>query len=147
MQPLAMPNILPRLPLFAVGAAMSAALVIAAIGPAAFGGYTQPPPSAIVAERTLRFADRADHAVLVTENGQQVAVFEGEQGFIRGILRSFARTRRSEGVGAAQPFHLVAWADGRLTFDDPSTGVKLDLDAYGPDNAAVFATLLPKIAR
>ena len=70
-------------------------------------------------------------------------MFEGEQGFIRGILRSMARQRRGEGLSAAQPFHLVAWADGRITLDDPATGERIELEAFGPTNAAVFATLLP----
>ena len=132
-----------RVPQIAVVVAIMAALGAAVIGPAAGGGPTAPPPSTVVAERTLGFQDRADGAVVVTENGAQVAVFEGEQGFVRGILRSMARQRRGEGLASAQPFHLVAWADGRLTLDDVATGERLDLEAFGPTNAAVFASLLP----
>ena len=141
--PVPKPALFKRLPGLLVGCALLAALTIAIIGPAAVGGPTAPPPSSIVAQRTLNFLDRADGAVVVTENGKQVAVFEGEQGFIRGILRSMARQRRGEGLSAAQPFHLVAWADGRITLDDTATGERIELEAFGPTNAAVFSTLLP----
>lgn len=132
-----------RLPQIAVVVVLSAAFAAALIGPSAGGGSSVPPPSTVVAERTLGFQDGADGAVLVTENGTQVAVFQGEQGFIRGIMRSMARQRRGEGLASAKPFRLAAWADGRLTLDDLATGERLDLEAFGPTNAAVFATLLP----
>lgn len=132
-----------RLPQIAIVAAISAAVAAAVIGPAAGGGSSVPPPSTVVAERLLRFQDRADGAVVATENGAEVAVFQGEQGFVRGIMRSMARQRRGEGLASAQPFRLTAWADGRLTLDDVATGERLDLEAFGPSNAAVFATLLP----
>ncbi len=142
-RPRVMPRILRHLPQVLVIVAVGAALAVAITGPAAVGGPSTPPPSALVAERTLSFADRADGAVVVTENSHQVAVFEGEQGFIRGILRSMARQRRGDGLAASPPFRLAAWADGRITLDDLATGQRLDLEAFGPTNAAVFATLLP----
>lgn len=132
-----------RAPFILVVLAVAAALATAIVGPAAVGGKTAPPPSTVVAERTLGFHDRADGAVTVTEAGKQVAVFEGEQGFIRGILRSMARQRRGEGLTSAEPFRLTAWADGRMTLDDPATGERIELEAFGPTNAAVFASLLP----
>ena len=69
-------------------------------------------------------------------------VFEGENGFLRGTLRGLARTRRSEQVSPAVPFHLAQWPDGRLTLDDPATGRHIELLAFGADNAGVFARLL-----
>ena len=139
-------NVFPRLPLVAVGLVLAVTIAAAAIGPAA-GGRAEPPPSHVLAERTLSFNDRADGAVVVLENGAQVAVFEGEQGFLRGTLRGLARVRRGTDIPRSTPFHLAAWADGRLTLDDPATRQRIDLEAFGPTNAAVFATLLPVPAK
>lgn len=98
----------------------------------------------VTVERALRFADRADGAVVVTEPGRAapVAVITGQSGFLRGTLRGLARVRHQDGAGPEQPFRLAAWSDGRLTLDDPLTGGHVELSAFGPDNAAVFARLL-----
>jgi hypothetical protein len=37
---------------------------------------------------------------------------------------------------------VLAHPDGRLTLQDPATGRNLDLLAFGPTNAALFARLL-----
>jgi hypothetical protein len=34
------------------------------------------------------------------------------------------------------------WNDGRLTLDDPVSGRRLDLEAFGRDNAGAYAALL-----
>ena len=139
--------VFPRLPLLAVAAVLAIAIGAAAIGPSAGGGRADPPPSRMLAERTLSFQDRADGAVIAHEGATEVAVFEGEQGFLRGTLRGMARIRRGRDVSPEVPFHIAAWADGRLTLDDPATGQRIDLEAFGPTNAAVFARLLPGGAR
>lgn len=134
-------SLFPRLPMIAVFAAVAGALGLAAMGPAA-GGRSAPPSGAVLAERTLRFEDRADGAVIVREGPAQVAVFQGEQGFLRGALRGLARMRKMDGLDDAAPFRLVAWANGRLTLTDQATGQRIDLEAFGPTNAGVFAQLL-----
>ena len=102
------------------------------------------PAATAVQARDLLFYDRADGAVLVEApaDNHAVDVFTGEQGFLRGTLRGFARTRRLAGLGPDTPFHLARWSDGRLTIDDPATGQHVELLAFGPTNAAVFAPLL-----
>jgi putative photosynthetic complex assembly protein len=133
----------PRLPLLLVGGVLALALGIAVSGPGTVGGATEAPSAPLLAERTLAFVDRDDHAVAARENGRDVAVFEGEQGFLRGILRGLNRTRRGRDIPRDAPFHLAAYADGRLVLDDPATGVRLDLAAFGHTNEDVFAALLP----
>lgn len=105
-----------------------------------------PTAAQTVAARDVRIADRADGAVVVTDaaTGQEVhVVAPGSNSFIRGALRGLAFDRRKNHVGPEAPFHIALGTDGRLTFQDPSTGDVLDLDAYGADNAREFATLLP----
>jgi putative photosynthetic complex assembly protein len=139
----------PRAPLY--GAAV---LVCFALGVATFGRISglgaQRPISTPISERDLRFEDRADGAVVVYDarlhaidpNAPPIGVEIGQNGFLRGVLRGFARTRRADGVGPAAPFRLTAWADGRLTLEDPSTGRHSDLEAFGPANVPVFAQFL-----
>ena len=103
--------------------------------------------AATVAERHLRFEDAPDGSIRVLDVGSGTPVVvqtiaAGEGGFLRGALRALVRSRRSAGVGAEVPFHLVAHADGRLTLEDPATQQHLALESFGPTNAAVFAHLL-----
>ena len=117
-------------------------------------GAAQPVSKAISA-RYLSFSDRSDGAVMIYDagphgtapRGELIEAATGQNGFLRGTLRGFARTRRAEGVGAEAPFLLTAWEDGRLTLQDPSTERRADLEAFGPDNVAVFARLLVPPAR
>jgi putative photosynthetic complex assembly protein len=71
----------------------------------------------------------------------------GQNGFLRGTLRGFARIRRSDGVGAIPPMLLTGYADGRLVLADPSTGRLVELEAFGSSNEAVFARLLTMAPR
>lgn len=125
-------------------------LVGLALAGAVAGSLSGPRPveqtGSVVAARDLRFADRADGAVVVTDagTGQTVDVLEGEQGFIRATMRGLARARHSEGIGQTAPFRLQSWTDGRLTLDDAATGRHLELQAFGSLNVAVFARLLPQ---
>lgn len=104
--------------------------------------------AAVVAQRALHFEDQADGGVRVLEAlpGQPARPLQvidaGAGGFLRGALRALVRQRRAAGVGAEAPFVLTARADGRLTLVDPATSERVDLESFGPANAAVFAQLL-----
>ncbi len=134
---------LPRLPLVAAGVLVAAALLSVATVRLS-GTVVHQPDAPAVASRQLAFEDRADGGVAVVDVQQRrvVEVVHGEAGFLRGALRALARERAKRGVGPGAAFELVARADGRLTLLDPSTGERLDLESFGPTNAAVFARLL-----
>jgi putative photosynthetic complex assembly protein len=144
----AAPRSFPRYPLF--GAAGLVAFSLLAAG---FGRWQHErprvPESAVAATRALRFADRPDGAVVITEIGaaQPLEVLTGQNGFLRSTMRGLARTRAQDGIGADVPFRLTAWTDGRLTIDDPATGRHVELEAFGGTNEAVFARLLEPRAR
>jgi len=138
-----MADSMPRGPLLAVGALLLAVLIgVAAVRLS--GTDIRTPDAPAVAQRSLRFEDRPDGSVAVLDarNGQQIESIHGEAGFLRGALRAMARERRKQGLGAEPAFELVARADGRLTLLDPSTGERIDLESFGPTNAAAFARLL-----
>jgi putative photosynthetic complex assembly protein len=107
------------------------------------------PDAPAVAERELRFVDRTDGGVDVLDasDGRVVDQVVGESGFVRGTLRGLARERKRQGIGAQPPFRLVAHADGRLTLLDPATGRRVDLESFGPTNAAAFAHMLSAATR
>lgn len=101
---------------------------------------------AVVAARDIRFADRADGGVEVTNaaDGTVIAELKPEsENFIRALMRGLVRQRVREGDGPQTPFRLTAWADGGLTLEDPDTHRSVELGAFGPTNAEAFVKLLP----
>ena len=137
------PAPLPRVPMLALAALVLISLIsVAAVRWSGMSVHTPDAPP--VATRLLRFEDRPDGSIAVIDaaSGSLLERVQGEQGFLRGSLRALARERRMREVGALPPFELAARADGRLTLTDPATGARLDLESFGPTNAAVFARLL-----
>jgi len=140
----------PRLapwPLLALGALLLLTVIAVAVA-----RWTAPEPMAPAADgsapRVLAytFHDRADGAIEVRRAGDAALVHTvpaQSNGFLRGTLRGMARERKRRGIGPERPVHLVVHADGRLWLDDPATGWRADLKAFGPTNAAAFAPLLP----
>ncbi len=101
-------------------------------------------PAPATQERQLRFEDRPDGSIAITDGrtGELVTSVQGEQGFVRGALRALARERKARGLGSEQPFQLMVRTDGGLTLYDPATRQRVDLEAFGPTNAENFARLL-----
>jgi putative photosynthetic complex assembly protein len=119
-------------------------VILMLVGYARWQGISaQQTDAAVVWQRDLVFADGPEGVVLVIDANSkiEIAKFEGEQGFLRSTLRALVRERRREGLGPETPLNLIGRADGRLTLLDPSTQQRIDLEAFGPSNAAVFANL------
>ena len=136
-------NPLPRGLLMAMAALVLAAL--AGVSAVRMSGIEiRTPDAATVQSRSLRFEDQADGGIAVIDarSGQQVQRVQGEGGFLRGALRVMSRERRMRGLGPETPFELLGRADGRLTLLDPATGVRIDLESFGPTNAGAFVGLL-----
>ena len=94
-------------------------------------------------KRSLRFEDRPNGDVAVVDPSSQLEVtrFQGEQGFVRGTLRTLTRERMRRGIGSGPAFELIGHTDGRLTLLDPATDVRIDLESFGPTNMSSFAQL------
>lgn len=136
---------IPKPILIGAGLLMAFTIVMAAIGHATGLGVSQLPASAVVSERALRFADNPHGGVDAFDaaTGGLIQHFEpGAHGFVRGVLRGFARARKLKQVGPELPFVLTRWADGRLSLSDPSTGHVVALGAFGIENASAFARLM-----
>lgn len=139
-------DVFPRGPVLWVGVAM---LGLVALTVAPVGGLRSPEQAGAQAQAVRSFTaqDAEDGSVLIRDGRDGRAVFvmaPGEDGFMRGTLRGLARDRRLRGIGPEAPFLLTAWSDGRLTLDDPATGRRLDLLAFGQTNAEAFLRLLQR---
>ncbi len=139
---LPVPN--PTLPLAVKLIGSMLLLILLAIGFARWQGISdKQADAATVWERDLVFADGPQGSVIVKDAQSQteIAQFEGEQGFLRSTLRALVRERKRQNIGPDAPMQLLGRADGRLTLLDPSTQQRIDLEAFGPSNASVFAGL------
>ena len=119
-------------------------LILLAIGFARWQGISdKQADAATVWQRDLVFADGPQGSVIVKDAQSQteIAQFKGEQGFLRSTLRALVRERKRQNIGPDAPMQLLGRADGRLTLLDPSTQQRIDLEAFGPSNASVFAGL------
>jgi putative photosynthetic complex assembly protein len=136
---------LPRGPLLGAGALIVMALLAVAAVRLTGVGAVKVPDAAAVSVRDLRFEDRPDGSIVVLEAADRTlvnTVQPGTNGFLRSTLRGLARERKRQGIGAEPSFRLIGRADGRLTLEDPATGRRVDLESFGPTNAAVFAQLM-----
>lgn len=99
-----------------------------------------------VVSRDLRFVDRADGAVVISDvtDGRPAGLVApgSTSGFIRGVMRGLARDRHMRGIGDGPAFRLTAWRDGELSLTDLATGRAIELSAFGGTNRAAFAALL-----
>jgi putative photosynthetic complex assembly protein len=135
----------PRAALIGAAALICFSLVTAAVGRLSGAGVSHVPEANPVRSIELRFEDRPDGAVAVYEAGQgrTVAVLPpGTNGFVRGVMRGMARERRQHDVGMQAPFRVTSWDNGALSLEDPTTGRRIELEAFGPTNFEVFARLL-----
>jgi len=136
----------PKGVLIAVGALLGFTIVMIAF--ARLTGYMMPqaPFLAEVESRDIRFVEQTDGSMAVRDgaSGELIQTLPpGGEGFVRGMLRSMERQRKGFKADISEPFHLARRKDGMLTLEDPITGIRLDLRAYGVDNEASFAVFLP----
>jgi putative photosynthetic complex assembly protein len=140
-------ELIPRRAVLAAGGVI--VLTLAWAGTARWSdARTAPAYAPTVAQRALHFRDHADGGIAVVDaaSGATLETVHGEQGFLRGTLRAVVRERKQRGLVSGAPLQLIARADGRLTLTDPATGSRIDLESFGPTNAAVFARWLPAAA-
>jgi putative photosynthetic complex assembly protein len=94
----------------------------------------------------LVFLDEPDGSVQVRRSDDRSLVQiirPTTGGFVRGVMRGFARDRMVRGVGSTPPFLLALSQTGRLSLTDLATGRVTVLEAFGSTNRAAFASMLP----
>ena len=135
----------PKGALLGAAAVVSIAIVAAAAGSIGGVGVTRVAESEAVTIRDLRFEDRpGGHvAVIAAATDETITMLTpGNDGFVRIVLRGLARERLRNDHDRQVPFRLTKWADGRLSVEDPTTGRRVDLGAFGAVNAASFSRLM-----
>jgi len=122
------------------------ALILVVVGWMTMHSERDAAPTDVQVSRSLLFRDMPGGDILITDatTGDYVARVQGEQGFIRGILRALNRSRKMRGLGPDGTFELTRFDDGRLVISDRSTGEHLDLGAFGPTNIGSFAPFIGK---
>lgn len=91
----------------------------------------------------LTFDDSPDGGIVVRSAEGEMVLPAEYNGFVRGVLRALARERRKVDAGPERPFLLSRDAAGAFYLGDPATGERIDLRAFGTENARAFLTLLP----
>lgn len=101
----------------------------------------------LAVQRSVKFFDESDGTVRVEDGatGEVLGRFGiGEGGFIRASVRSLVHQRRIRGEGSAVAFQLIGWNNSSITLLDPVTERSVEVASFGPDNRAIFATMLPQ---
>lgn len=135
----------PRPALYALAGLVVFSLVAVVVAQAFGYKAGQALPDSVVEQRDLRFSDGEAGVVYIWDASQDAligSIAPGTENFVRGVLRSFARDRRSRSLDRLTPFRLARHSDGRLTIEDLATGRSLDLRAFGPTNLGAFERLL-----
>jgi putative photosynthetic complex assembly protein len=135
----------PRDTLIIAGTVILLSIMTAAAGRMT-GAANSAPTAAPVVSRELLFRDRPDGGVAVFDAHDTSTpidiVAPATNGFLRATMRGLARQRLRQDADVEIPFHLTEWADGRLTLTDPTTGRRVEMEAFGITNEEVFARLL-----
>jgi putative photosynthetic complex assembly protein len=135
----------PRSTLISAGTVIALSIVVAAVGRVT-GAANSEPTGAPVIQRNLLFSDLPNGGVSVfdaSDPSSPIDVIAPEtNGFLRATMRGLARQRLRQSEGTATPFRLTEWPDGRLTLEDPVTGRRVEMEAFGITNETVFARLL-----
>ena len=129
---------------------MAAALIVFVFGLAAsakifgFGAFREV-PTAVLAERSLRFVDLPGGAITVMDANTNTVAAElpaGTNNFLRGAMRALTRERRAASTGQDVPFRLVRYVDGRLVLHDPATKQSVTVTSFGQTQVESFDRLL-----
>lgn len=99
----------------------------------------------VEASLVLRVEDgtQGDVHVFNAETGTLLQTYHRTEGsFFRATLRALVNDRRRKGAQIEGDFRLERHTGGQLYLIDGVTGKRLTLNAYGPDNSAVFAAFM-----
>jgi putative photosynthetic complex assembly protein len=135
----------PRIPLLSAIALLAFAVAAVLFGRVTDIGTVRTPVTYPEAVRDVSFDVHADDSITVRD-GATGAIIEliapDKDGFIHGTLRGIGRDRKLRSIPADAPYRIIRWDDGRLTLSDPATGLRVQLDPFGPANSGAFARFL-----
>jgi putative photosynthetic complex assembly protein len=103
----------------------------------------QPKASPVTAERELIIRTGGAKAVTLFDADGTFLTHLEHGGFVTVIGNGLDRARTVARVSGDAPVVLARHQNGRLSLTDPATGWSVELTAFGSDNEAAFAALLP----
>lgn len=136
-----------RRALFAVIAIACATVVMVGVARLTGAGEFYTPEGQPVASAKLHFTDEADGVVAVYSAASGARIIDygkDEGGFVRVVMRGFARQRRLLGEGSEVPVELTRYDDGQLWIMDPVSERYVYLGAFGDDNFDAFDEILTR---
>jgi len=134
----------PRGPL--IGAFLLVALVFGVAIQARVSGKTasEEPVTAVAQQREVRFDPQEDGTLAVVDvdqNREITRLHSDKNGFIFGMLRGIKQKRDVAHTDSMTPLRITRWQDGRMTLDDPATGMHIAVSSFGPTQIASFQQL------
>ena len=103
----------------------------------------QPQESPVTADRQLVLKTGGAKSVTLYDADGSFLTHLDHGGFVTVVASGLDRARTVARVGQDVPVTLARHENGRLTLTDPATGWTVELTAFGSDNEAAFAALLP----
>jgi putative photosynthetic complex assembly protein len=84
-------------------------------------------------QRVLLFVPGEGDRLSVVDkaSGETIGDLNATDGFIRTLLQSLKFDRDKIGIDAEQSYILSLWPDGRITFEDPATNIRVNTGAFG----------------
>jgi putative photosynthetic complex assembly protein len=141
----ARPESVPRCILMIIGMILVSALVLAFVARVSDLGATRITPATAVESRDLAFLLGADGTLIVRDAhlGQNLKIMPPtDDNFIRVVIRDLVLQRSLAAIPQDAPYRLSRLADGQYMLKDTVTGRMIMLNAFGPANCKVFASLL-----
>jgi putative photosynthetic complex assembly protein len=130
-----------------VGAALLIGFVILAAAMVQLTGVggTETPLPPVLESRELVFQDDGAGGTTVRiagDDGKLAELETSTDGFVLGVMRGMVRERKAYEVSLDAPYLVSLREGGVLLFEDPLTGRRIDLRAFGPTNTEAFLRLL-----
>jgi putative photosynthetic complex assembly protein len=135
---------MPLIPLIGAGLLVALAATVAVTARYSGRGASREAVSIAVDQRSIRFVPEADGSLSVVDvpTGQVAIRLESKNnGFIFGMLRGAAHKRHVAHIDSLVPYALTRWRDGQVTLDDPTTGMHVAINSFGPTQIASFEQL------
>lgn len=135
----------PKAPLYtAAGLALMTFAI--AIGARFFGFAASPEPLSVpVEERSIRLTPQDDGTLSVLDVNTGLEVIRlspgNGNGFIFGAMRGLDYKRSIAKVSRDTPYALTRWQNGKITLDDPATGMHIAVNSFGQTQVASFEQL------
>jgi putative photosynthetic complex assembly protein len=135
----------PRVLIFGAGLLIISSLIIVGVYQFTKLNTPQPPDiideTQIVRSRDLRFVGNprsGPMSVFDAGTGEKIADLRPADGFIRTVLVSMAFDREKHGVDVEPTYRLLEWVDSRVTLEDRTTNIRMNIGAFGHESKAVF---------